>query len=137
MDIEVNYRNKRRYKTAKYPIRQPLYLTWLIWLLSKFALIGKDYKIEKVNMEGLKPPYIILSNHMSFLDFELLAMATTPHRVNNVVSIDGYYMRSWLMTWIGAICTRKFTLDLHLVKSIRKVLQRRDCTRCCINVPTV
>lgn len=28
--IEVNYKNKKRYKTARYPIRQPIYLTWLI-----------------------------------------------------------------------------------------------------------
>ena len=63
MDIEVNYKNKKRYKTAKYPIRQPKILTALIWVLSRFALIGKKYKVEKINMEGLKPPFIMLSNH--------------------------------------------------------------------------
>ncbi|MBQ1950390.1 MAG: 1-acyl-sn-glycerol-3-phosphate acyltransferase [Clostridia bacterium] len=126
MDIEVNYKNKRRYNTAKYPIRQPLLLTYLIWLLSKIALANKEYKIEKINMEGLKPPYMLLSNHMYFIDFELAALGTFPHRVNNVVSIDGYYRRPWLMELIGAICTRKFTMDLHLVKSIRKVLKRGD-----------
>ena len=50
MDIEVNYKNKKRYKTAKYPIRQPLFITGLIWVLSKFALTGKNYKVEKINM---------------------------------------------------------------------------------------
>lgn len=124
--MEVNYKNKKRYKTAKYPIRQPMVIVWLIWLLSKIVLIGKKYKVEKINMEGLKPPYLLLSNHMYFIDFELCAMATTPHRVNNVVSIDGYYRRPWLMELIGAICTRKFTMDLHLVKSINKVLRRGD-----------
>lgn len=126
MNIDVNYKNKKRYKTAKYPIRQPIYLMLLIWVLSKIMLIGKKYKVEKINMEGLKPPYMILSNHMYFIDFELAAMATFPHRVNNVVNIDGYYRRPWLMEWIGSICTRKFTSDFHLVKSIRKVLRRGD-----------
>ena len=126
MDLEVNYKNKKRYNTAKYPIRQPIYLTALIWLLSWFALLGKKYKVEKVNMEGLKPPYMMLSNHMYFIDFELAAMGTGLHRVNNVVNIDGYYRRPWLMEWIGAICTRKFTMDLHLVKSIHQVLKRGD-----------
>ena len=126
MNIEPNYRNKKKYKTAKYPIRQPIYLTWLIWFLSKIMLIGKKHKVEKINMDGLKPPYMILSNHMSFVDFELVAEGTYPHRVNNVVNIDGYYMRAWLMEWIGAICTRKYTMDLHLIKSIRKVLERGD-----------
>lgn len=124
--MDVNYKNQKRYNTAKYPIRQPLILTYLIWLLSKIVLMGKEYKVEKINMEGLKPPYILLSNHMYFINFELAAMATLPHRVNNVVSIDGYYRRPWLMTLIGAIGTRKFTMDLHLIKSINRVLKRGD-----------
>ncbi len=124
--MDVNYKNKKRYKTAKYPIRQPIIIVWLIWILSKFALMGKKYKVEKINMDGLKPPYMLLSNHMYFIDFELCAMATIPYRVNNVVSIDGFYRRPWLLELIGAICTRKFTMDLHLIKSISRVLKRGD-----------
>lgn len=126
MDIEVNYKNKKRYKTAKYPMHQGFFWTWLIWLLSKIALWGKDYKVETVGMEDLKPPYMLLSNHMHFIDFELTAMATYPYPVSNVVSIDGYVIKWFLLEWIGAIATRKFTTDVHLVKSIRKVLQRGD-----------
>ena len=126
MNKDVNYPNKKRYNTAKYPIRQPKFFTYLIWLLSRCALIGKTWKVEKINMEGLKPPYMMLSNHMYFIDFELAAMGTGGHRVNNVVNIDGYYRRPWLMELIGAIGTRKFTMDLHLVKSIKKVLSRGD-----------
>ena len=123
---EVNYRNKKRYRNAKYPIRQPIFFVWLIWILSKIMLTGKKYKVEKVNMEGLKPPYMVLSNHMAFIDFELTAMVTHPHRVNNVVALDGFHQRPWLMELIGAIGTRKFTNDIHLVKSIYKVLRRGD-----------
>ena len=125
-NIEVNYKKVKRYKTAKYPIRQPRFFTWLIWVVSKIALIGKKYKVEKINTDGLKPPYMMLSNHMSFLDFEFAALATYPHRMNNVVNIDGYYHRAWLMELIGSIATRKFTKDLHLIKSIRKVFERGD-----------
>ncbi len=126
MKSEVNYKNKKRYNLAKYPIRQPLIITYLIWLLSKIMLIGKKYKVEKINMEGLKPPYFMLSNHQYFIDFELAALGTFPHRVNNVVSIDGFYRRPWLMELIGSIGTRKFTMDLHLIKSINRVLKRGD-----------
>ena len=124
--MEVNYKNPKKYKTAKYPIRQPWYLTRLIWILSKILISNKKYKVEKIGMEGLKPPYMLLSNHMSFIDFELVAIGTNPKRVNNVVNIDGYYRRPWLLEWIGAICTRKFTNDIHLIKSINKVLSRGD-----------
>ena len=126
MDINVNYKNPKKYKTAKYPIRQPLFFVGLIWVLSKIMLIGKKKKIEKIGMEGLKGPYILLSNHMSFIDFELVAMATGRRRVNNVVNIDGFYRRPWLLELIGAICTRKFTTDIHLIRSIHKVLERGD-----------
>ena len=107
MDIEVNYKNKKRYKTAKYPFKQRLFWIWLIRFLSKIMLIGKEYKVEKVNTEGLKPPYMMLSNHMHFIDFELAAQATWPHSVSNVVSIDGYVIKWFLLEWIGAICARR------------------------------
>ena len=126
MDIEVNYKNKKRYKTAKYPYHQGKFWTFLIWILSKIALMGKQYKVETIGMDNLKPPYMLLSNHMHFIDFELAAMGTWPHSVSNVVSIDGYVVKWFLLEWIGAIATRKFTTDIHLVKSIRKVLQRGD-----------
>ena len=124
--MDVNYKNKKYYDTAKYPIRQPRIMTFLLYIVSKIATMGLKYKIEKFNMEGLKPPYILLSNHMYFVDFELSAIATYPHRVNNVATIDGYYRRPWLMELLGCICKRKFTNDLHLIKSIRKVLKRGD-----------
>lgn len=124
--MEVNYKNKKYYNTGKRPIRQPMIIVFLIWLLSKIALTGKKYKIEKINTEGLKPPYILLSNHMYFIDFEIAALATFPHRVNNVISVDGYYRRPWLMELIGGICTRKFISDLQLVRSISHVLKKGD-----------
>ena len=89
MNIEPNYKNKKKYNTAHYPIRQPIYLTGLIWVLSKILTVGKQKRIEKINMDGLEPPYMILSNHMCFIDFELAAMVTGRHKVNNVVNIDG------------------------------------------------
>ena len=55
-----------------------------------------------------------------------MAVATYPHRMNNVVSIDGYYMRPWLMELIGCIATRKFTQDLYLVKSMLHCLKKGD-----------
>ena len=87
--IQINYKNQKRYNTAKYPIRQPKFLTWLIYTLSKLAMSSKKYKIEKINMDGLKGPYLMLSNHMYFIDFELAAIATYPNRMNNVINIDG------------------------------------------------
>ena len=76
MTIDVNYKNKKRYKTARYPMHQGKFWTALIWVLSKIMLTGKEYRVQKINMDGLKPPYMLLSNHMQFIDFELAAMGT-------------------------------------------------------------
>ena len=57
--MDVNYKNQKRYKTAKYPIRQPIYLTFLIWFLSAIMLIGKKKKIEKKLQEGLGKTAVI------------------------------------------------------------------------------
>ena len=128
--MDVNY-GKKPYNTAKFPIRQPLIMTGLLALVSRIAMPrGIPYKIEKINMEGVKPPYMLLSNHMYFVDFQLSAMATFPHRVNNVATIDGYYRRPWLMELLGCICKRKFTTDLHLIRSIRHVLQQYKDVLC-------
>jgi hypothetical protein len=126
LDIEVNYRNKRRYKTGRVPLHPNRFWMFLVWLLSKMTLMGKDYKVERVGMEDLKPPYMLLSNHMHFVDFKLAPMATFLQPVSNVVSIDGYINKFFLLEWIGSISTRRFTLDLNLVKTIRKVLKRGD-----------
>ena len=114
------------YKTAKHPIRHPLWLNWVIWILSRICLIGKKYTLETIDMEDLELPHIIFSNHLALIDFELSAMVTHPSKVSNVVNIDGYHMIPWLLTWGGSICTRKFTNDLHLMKSIRLVIQNGD-----------
>lgn len=121
---EIPYgKGVRYYNTAKAPLRQLGIFTWLIWFLSKVLMMGKSYRIEKIGMEGLKPPYILLNNHMYFVDFYLNAIATYPHKVYNIATVDGYYRRPILMEWIGCMCKRKFTTDRGLVDSVEKVLR--------------
>ncbi len=130
MSVEVNYKNKKPYNTSKLPIRQPRFMEWLLYVVSKVGMPTKDYKIEKIGMEGLEPPYMLLSNHMYFVDFQLSAMATHPHRVNNVATIDGYYRRPFIMELLGCICKRKFITDLSLLRSIRHVLKDNGDVLC-------
>jgi len=129
--MDVNYGSLKRYNTNKMPLRQRKIFTWAIYMLSKYiSLHGIDYRIEKIGMEGLKPPYILLSNHMYFVDFNLCAVATWPHRVNNIATIDGYYRRPFLMEWIGCMCKRKFTTDISLLRAAKKVLHEYGDVLC-------
>lgn len=120
--IDVNYGALRRYDTTRPPRRQGFFFTAALRALCGLSMLGKDYRIEKIRMEGLKPPYILLSNHMYFVDFHLCAIATWPYRVNNIATIDGYYRRPFLMEWLGCLCKRKFTTDMTLIRSAKRVL---------------
>ena len=121
--IDVNYGTLKRYATTKMPLRQHKIFTAIVRALCGISLLGQEYKIEKINMENLKPPYILLSNHMYFIDFEICSIATWPHPMNNIVTIDGYYRRPFIMEWLGCLCKRKFTTDMTLFRSVKKVLR--------------
>ena len=108
----------------KPPMRQ--HLRPLMWLLSIPSLLAHREKLTKVNMDGVKPPYLLLCNHNAFLDMKTALCATFPHRQNFVVAIDGFIGREWLLRLIGCICKRKFTNDIGLIWKLRKVIKRGD-----------
>ena len=103
-----------------------MHLRPLIWLLCAPDLVAHKNRLEKIGMEGIKPPYLLLCNHNAFMDFKVATKATFPHRVNYVVAIDGYLKREWLLRFIGCICKRKFTRDVTLVKQLKSVIARGD-----------
>ena len=115
-------KNPYTYKTDK-PIRQRLYLTPITWLISLPCAIRHRLKINRINMKGLKPPYILLSTHMAFDDFKVLTMAILPFRANYVVALDGFIGVKWLLEQVGGISKRKFTNDIMLVRHLHEVLQ--------------
>ena len=113
-----------RFDMKRPPMRQHLRL--LMRLLVLPSLISHRNKLTKVRMEGIKPPYLLLCNHNSFMDFTVAVKATWPHRTNFVVAIDGFLKREWLLRLIGCICKRKFTRDTVLIRQLRRVVENGD-----------
>jgi transcription elongation factor Elf1 len=105
------------------PKKQPWYLTLLAWLIAFPTVWAHRLKVNKVNMKGLKPPYILLCTHHAFIDFSVTTAAIFPHRANYVVAIDGFIKREGLLRAVGAICKRKFTNDIILVRQIQHGLK--------------
>lgn len=103
-----------------------MHLKPIIWLLSFPAVIAHKNQLTKINMEGIKPPYILLCNHNAFMDFKVATKATFPHSANYVVAIDGFLKREWLLRLIGCICKRKFTNDTVLIRQLKTVTNRGD-----------
>jgi DNA-directed RNA polymerase subunit RPC12/RpoP len=66
----------------------------------------------------VKPPYLLLCNHNSCLDFKIMTAALFPRRANYVVAIDGFIRREWLLRLVGAIGNRKFVSSIQLVKNM-------------------
>ena len=118
----VNY-NKRvkHYNTSRKPRKQPWFMCFILFILCKIML-GRRYKVEKINMKGQKAPYVLLSNHMAFVDFKVNIVATFPQRVNNIATLEQHYKRAGIMRFIGCIPKRKFTTDPTLLDACTTVL---------------
>jgi 1-acyl-sn-glycerol-3-phosphate acyltransferase len=119
-------RHIERFDMLKKPSRQQVYLRPLIWLLCLPSVWAHKTKINKVNIEGLKPPYLLLCNHNSFIDFKVTTAAIFPKPANYVVAIDGFIKREWLLRKVGAICKRKFTDDIVLIRQLHRVVKNGD-----------
>lgn len=123
MGENMKDKNLPRFDMIKKPKKQPWYLIILTWLISFPTVWSKRLKINKVNMKGLKPPYILLCTHHAFVDFSVTTATIFPHRANYVVAIDGFIKREGLLRAVGAICKRKFTNDILLIKQIQHGLK--------------
>jgi hypothetical protein len=108
------------------PVRTKWYLRPLTYLLSAPAMLRHGTIITKTGTEGLKPPYLLLCNHNSFLDFKVVTQAIYPARANYVVAIDGFIGREKLLRNLGCICKRKFTNDPILVRHLMHVIKNGD-----------
>jgi hypothetical protein len=90
------------------------------------AVWAHRVKITKIRMQELKPPYLLLCNHNSFIDFKVTTAAIFPSRANYLVAIDGFIGREWLLRNVGCICKRKFTSDTVIVRHMKKVAENGD-----------
>lgn len=115
-----------KFDMSRPPIRQRWFLRPITWAVSFPTIWSHRLKIQRKNLEGLKPPYILLCTHMAFIDFMVTTAAIFPHRGHYVVAIDGFIGREWLLRNVGAICKRKFTSDITLVRQIKKTIDRGD-----------
>ena len=111
-----------KFDMARLPVRTRWFLQPVAWALSYPEVLARHLKINRKDVHGLKPPYLLLCTHMAFVDFKVTTAAIFPHRANYVVAIDGFIGREWLLRNAGGICKRKFTQDLTLIKQMKRVI---------------
>jgi len=115
--------NIKRFDMEMKPKKEKFYLTPIAYLLSFPTIWKRHLKVNKVNMKGLKAPYILLCTHHAFIDFKVTTRAIFPNRATYVVAIDGFIKREKLLRNVGAICKRKFTNDPLLFRQIKFSLE--------------
>ncbi|MCI9408596.1 MAG: hypothetical protein HFJ89_02140 [Oscillospiraceae bacterium] len=111
---------------CRVPPKQNLFFMPAIWLLCKAITARSKLRINRVNMKGLKPPFLVLGTHHAFMDFIVSPLAVFPYRANYVSELEGFEnYGEWLYRQAGCLGTRKFVNDIALIKNIKKVMERR------------
>ncbi len=127
----LTVRKRRKIDTTPFdrhriPPKQNFFLTPVIWLLCRLLTLGTGLKINKKDMKGLKPPFLVLGSHHAFMDFYVTPLALFPHRANYISELEGFeYFGEWIYRQVGCLGTRKFVNDMALIKNIKKVLERK------------
>lgn len=80
-------------------------------------------KVNKINMEGIRAPYILLLNHNAFYDFYIMLNSIAPDRGIFPAAVDDYLGREEVLRKLGAIPKRKYTADLSILRNCRKTLK--------------
>ena len=107
----------------KRPVKQNLLAMPFLWSFSYFITKRAGLKIHKVNMKGLKPPFLVLGTHHSFMDFYVTPMALFPYRANYISELEGFEaFGEWKYRQAGCLGTRKFVDDMALIENIKYVV---------------
>ena len=128
-------RRVKKHDFTKPPRKGSLVLYPIAWMLSLPSMKHHKLQIEKIGMEGLKPPYLLISNHQSFYDLKLLQTAIFPHRANYVAAIDAFALHNrFIMRSLGCIAKRKFLpMDYSLIKNMKYSVEKNK--KICVMYP--
>lgn len=114
----------------KMPRKINLFWKCLIRFLSIFGMMGTNFRYETEGFEkiGKDEPCLILMNHSSFLDMQIIYRIFFPKPISLVCSSDAfvglYGLMEWVMRSIGAFPTQKFVSDLRLVQDMDYCLKK-------------
>ncbi len=123
----MNYNNKdfTPYNMAEKPSRQSLLLLPLIWSASYLMTAGSGLQIDRAGIKGLKPPFLVLSEHQGYMDYYLSPLALFPHRASYVSDMEGFAAYGkFLYSKLGCIAKRRFTSDISFIKNILHAIKK-------------
>lgn len=104
----------------KKPRKQSVLFRKLVHLLSLWDLWRVHFIYEENGMERLdkNQPCLILMNHSSFIDLEIVGKLFADRSYQIVCTLDGLVGKKWLMRMLGCIPTKKFMMDMALIRDM-------------------
>ena len=81
-------------------------------------------KVNRENYDPPKGPFIVISNHVSFMDFLLVMLSFYPRRLNAVAAQKFYFYRplNKLLPIMGCIPKNLFDPDVRAIIGVKRVL---------------
>lgn len=103
------------------PVKQSAIWRNLIKLLSKGEMKAVNFSYKEIGMDklGKNEPCLILMNHSSFTDLQIIGTLFADRQYHIVCTNDGFVGKAGLMRRIGCIPTKKFITDPVLVKDMK------------------
>jgi len=103
------------------PVKQSSFARWILKTASAGEVKAVDFSYEEIGMENLgkDEPALFLMNHSSFTDLCIAAEILKDRQYHIITTNDGFIGKEGLMRWIGCIPTRKFIVDMGLVKDMQ------------------
>ncbi len=111
----------------KKPLRPNFLLQTVIRVLACLDLraTGFTYTCEGMEKIPKGQPCLILMNHSSFLDLKIASKLFYPKPYGIVCTTDGFVGKKLLMRLLGCIPTHKFVSDIHLIRDMAYLLQKK------------
>lgn len=102
------------------PMKQHMFFRALLKIVSSFDLWATHFKCNKIGMDklGKKEPCLVLMNHSSFIDLEIVSSILFPREFHIVTTSDAFVGLNWILRLIGCIPTKKFVSDANLVRDM-------------------
>ena len=102
------------------PMKQHMLFRIILRIASSFDLWGTHFQCKKIGMEklGKDEPCLVLMNHSSFIDLEIVSTVLFPRRFSIVTTSDAFVGLNWILRLIGCIPTKKFITDTNLIRDM-------------------
>lgn len=107
------------------PVRQRLLFRIILLILSirDLWVTGFTYKAKGLEKLAKEEPCLVLMNHSSFIDLKIASRLLVFRPFHVVCTSDGFVGKKRLMRLIGCIPTRKFMMDVTLVRDMVYVVR--------------